>query len=84
MRNACVSESMTKSVLLRWAPSLNDRSKLTGQCKDVKSGCTTSVGHYHSHILSLNKFSCYCPCTCKQTPGTETKIELLTDNFCSV
>ena len=57
MRNACVSESMTKSVLLRWAPSLNDRCKLTGQCKDVKSGCATSVGHYHSHILSFKKNS---------------------------
>ena len=33
-----------KSVLLRWTPSLNDRSKLKGECTDVKSGCITSVG----------------------------------------
>ena len=33
-----------KYVLLRWAPSLNDRSKLKGQYTDVKSGSGISVG----------------------------------------
>ena len=33
-----------KSVLLRWAPSLNDRSKLKGQYTDVNSGSGISVG----------------------------------------
>ena len=43
-----------KSILLRWAPSLNDRSKLKGQCTDVKSGCVTSVGpSLTPHSLSL-------------------------------
>ena len=35
---------MLKSVLLLWTPSLNSRSKLKGQCPDVKSGCVPSVG----------------------------------------
>ena len=43
MHNACVSDSMMKSVLLLWAASLNDRNKLKGQYTDVKSGCVTSV-----------------------------------------
>ena len=30
--------------VLRWTPSLPHRSKLKGECKDVKSGCGTSVG----------------------------------------
>ena len=44
LHNTCVSDSLMKSVLLRWTPSLNDRSKLKGQNTDVKSGCVTSVG----------------------------------------
>ena len=45
-----------KSVLLRWAPSLNVRSKLQGQCTDVKSRCVTSVGpSLNPHSLSLKK-----------------------------
>ena len=41
------------SVLLRLAPSLNDRGKLKGQCTDVKSGCGPSVGPSLSpHSLS--------------------------------
>ena len=35
---------MMQSVLFRWMPSLNHRSKLKGECTDVKSGCGTSVG----------------------------------------
>ena len=35
---------MMKSVLLRWEPSLNDRSKLMGECTDLKGGCVTLVG----------------------------------------
>ena len=54
---ACVSETMMKSVLLRWAPSLNHRSKLKGQYTDVKSGCVTSVGpSLHPLSLSLKTF----------------------------
>ena len=54
--NACVSDGMMKSVLLRWVPSLNNRSKLKGHCKDVKSGCTTTVGpSLNPHSLSLQK-----------------------------
>ena len=46
------------SVLLRWAPSLNDRSKLKGQCTDVKSGCGPSVGpSLNPHSLSLKQKS---------------------------
>ena len=56
-RNACVSERWMKSVLLRWAPSLNDRSKLKGQYTDVKSGCVTSVQtSLNPHSLSLKTF----------------------------
>ena len=56
MRNAGVSESMMKSVLLRWVPSLNDRGKLKGQYTDVKTGCVTSVGpSLTPHSLSLKK-----------------------------
>ena len=43
-RYTCVSCTMMKSVLLRWTPSLNNCSKLKGECIDVKSGCSTSVG----------------------------------------
>ena len=51
--NACVSEARMIFVLLRWAPSLNDRSKLKGKCTDVKSGCGPSVGPSLSpHSLS--------------------------------
>ena len=39
----CVSYTMMKSVLLRRMPSLNDQSKLKGECTDVKSGCGTTV-----------------------------------------
>ena len=47
-----------KSVLLRWTPSLNDRSKLKGECTDVKSGCVTSEGpSLNPHSLSLKNFS---------------------------
>ena len=35
---------MMQSVLLRWTPSLNHRSKLKGQFTDVKSGSSISVG----------------------------------------
>ena len=53
LHNACMSDSMMKYVLRRWAPSLNDRSILTGQCTDVKSGCSTSVGpSLNPHSLS--------------------------------
>ena len=31
-----MSYTMMKSVLLLWTPSLNDRSKLKGQCTDVE------------------------------------------------
>ena len=40
---ACVSKTRMISILLWWAASLNDRSKLKGQYTDVKSGCVTSV-----------------------------------------
>ena len=43
LHNACMSDRMMKYVLLRWAPSLKDRSKLKGHYTDVKSGCVTSV-----------------------------------------
>ena len=56
--NACVSFRRMPSVLLRWVPSLNDRSKLKGQYTDVKSGCVTSVGpSLTPHILSLKQKS---------------------------
>ena len=42
--HTCVSYTRMKSVLLLWTPSLNDRSKLKGECPDVKSGCGISVG----------------------------------------
>ena len=52
--NACVSFRRMPSVLLRWVPSLNDRSKLKGQYTDVKSGCVKSVGpSLTPHSLSL-------------------------------
>ena len=58
MHNACVSDSMMKSVLLRWAPSLYD--KLKGQCTD--GGSVTSVGpSLNPHSLSFKKFLSYCP-----------------------
>ena len=60
-RNACVSETMMKSVLLRWAPSLNERNKLKGQCADLKSGCVTSLGPSLNPQSVFKKFSCYCP-----------------------
>ena len=54
--NECVSETMMKFVLLRWAPSLNDRNKLKGQCADLKSGCVKSVGRsLNPNSLSLKK-----------------------------
>ena len=57
IHNVCVSETRMISVLLRWAPSLNDRSKLKGQCTDVKSGCVTSVRpSLNPHSLSLKTF----------------------------
>ena len=50
---ACVPCTRLKCVLLLWRPSLNDRSKLKGQCTDVKSGCGPSVGSSLSpHSLS--------------------------------
>ena len=62
LRHACVYYRRMQSVLLRWAPSLNNCSKLKGQCTDVKSGCGTSVGpSLNPHSLSLKKCSCYCP-----------------------
>ena len=37
----------------RWTVPLNNRSKLKGQCTDVKSGCGTSVGpSLNPHSLS--------------------------------
>ena len=37
--------------------SLNDRSKLKGECTKVKSGCGTSVGpRLNPHCLSLKTF----------------------------
>ena len=57
--NACVSETRMISVLLRWAPSLNNRSKLKGQYTDVKSGCVTSVSvrpSLNPYSLSLKTF----------------------------
>ena len=48
-----------QSVLLRWVPSLNIRSKLKGQCTDVKSGCVTLVRPSLSpHSLSWKQKSC--------------------------
>ena len=45
------------SVLLRWTPSLNKRSKLKGQRKTVKFGSYTSlVPSLEPHSLSLNTF----------------------------
>ena len=47
-----------KSVLLRWAPSLNDCSKLKGQYTDVKSCSGISVGpSLKPHSLSKKKNS---------------------------
>ena len=46
-----VSDSVI--VLLPRAPSLNDCSKLKGQCTDIKSVCITSVGpSLNPHSLS--------------------------------
>ena len=48
--------------LLLLTPSINDRSKLKGQCTDVKSGCGTSVDLVKTPKVSvLKKISCYCP-----------------------
>ena len=44
------------SVLLRWGPSLNIRSKLKGQRKIIKFGSDTSLPSLASHSLSLNTF----------------------------
>ena len=56
LRHACVTDSMIKSVLLRWTPSLNYYSKLKVQCTDLKSGCVTSVKpSLNPHSLSLKK-----------------------------
>ena len=55
--HACESYTRMKSVLLIWMSSLNDRSKLKGQYKDVKSGCGLSVGpSLLPHSLSLKTF----------------------------
>ena len=43
-KHACVSYRRMKSVLLRWASSLNDHSKLKGQYTDVKKGSSIYVG----------------------------------------
>ena len=49
MHNACVSDSMMTSVLLRWTPSFNYHSKLKGHY----TGCVTSVGpSLNPHSLS--------------------------------
>ena len=46
------------SVLLRWTPSLNIRSKLKGQRKTIKFGSDTSlVPSLAPHSLSLKTFS---------------------------
>ena len=51
--HACVSYTRVKSVLLLWTPSLNDCSKLKGECTAVKSGCGPSVGpSLNPHSLS--------------------------------
>ena len=54
---------MMKSVLLRWKPSLNNRSKLKLK---VKSGCVTSVGpSLNPHSLSQKQKSrATVPLTC--------------------
>ena len=53
---------MIKSVLLRQTSSLNNHSKLKGQCTDVKSGCVTSVGPSLSPQSQFKKkFLFYCP-----------------------
>ena len=65
MHNACVSDSMMKSVLLYFDGhplSMIDRSKLKGQCTDVIRGSVTSVGpSLNPHSLSFKKFLSYCP-----------------------
>ena len=54
--HACVFYTRMKFVNLLWTPSLNDRSKLKGQCTDVKSGCGSSIGPCLSpHSLSFHK-----------------------------
>ena len=51
--HACLTYTMMKSVLLRWTLSCNNRSKLKGECTDVKSGRRTSVGpSLNPHSLS--------------------------------
>ena len=35
---------LLRSVLIRWMPSLNNRSKLKGECIEVKSGCLHQQG----------------------------------------
>ena len=43
LSHACVSFMRTKSVLLRWTPSLNDLSKLRGECIAVKRDSVTRI-----------------------------------------
>ena len=60
MHNASMYYRRMQSVLLLLMPSLNDRSKLKGQCTDVKSGCGKSVGsslNPHSLSKKKNRFS---------------------------
>ena len=50
------THALIKSVLVRWAPSLNDRSKLKGQYTNVKSEWATLVGPtLNPHSLSKKK-----------------------------
>ena len=59
---ACVSYTMMIYVLLQWTPSLNDRSKLKGECTAVSSRCVPSEGPgLNPHSLSFKKFLWHCP-----------------------
>ena len=61
LHNACVSDRMMKYVLHRWAPSLDDRSKLMVWCTDVKSGCITSEGSKTPQSQFKKKFRATVP-----------------------
>ena len=63
MHKACVYYRRMQSVLLLLTPSLNDCSKLKGQCTDVKSGCSTSVRPSLNPptVTVKTKFSWHCP-----------------------
>ena len=51
--HACLTQGWNLFLLL-WTSSLNDRSKLKGQCSDVKIGCGTSEGpSLNAHSPSL-------------------------------